>query len=114
VLLIPKFAADVNVRGADSRVDARPLALGERLAAGFDVGGYGPGERADRGSLDLPADPLHRLEILGRRVRITRLDHIHVQQRQLPGDDQFLTASQARASSLLAVSPCGVEYRYFV
>src|ERR1019366_2142558 len=114
VPVVPELAADVNVRGADSRVDAGPLALGQRLAAGFDVGGHGTGQRADRRSLDLPADPLHGLEILGRRVRITSLDHVHVQQRQLPGDDQFLTASQARSGSLFAVSQCGVEYRYFV
>ena len=104
--VVAELAADVDVRSADSRMDARPPALRQRLAACLDVRGHGAGERADRGSLNLPANQLYGLEILGRRIGIARLDHVHFQLRQLPGDDQLLAASQAGSGSL---GGCGAD-----
>ena len=43
-------------------------------------------------------------EVLRRRVRIAGFDDVHVQLRQLPGDRDFLAASQAGAGGLFAVS----------
>ena len=113
VAFILELAIDVYVRGADSGVYAGTLALGQSFAAGLDVGGDGTRERADGGPLDLAANQLHGLEILGRGVRIARFDHVHVQLCQLPGEDEFLAAPQAGSGGLFSVSQGGVEYRDF-
>src|ERR1039458_1775773 len=47
VPFILELAADVNIRGADSGVDAGPPALRQGFTAGLDVGGHGAGEGAD-------------------------------------------------------------------
>jgi hypothetical protein len=114
IALILEFAGDVNVRGADSRVNARAPARGEGLAASLDVAGHGAGEGADGGPLNLAADALDGLEILRGRSGISGLDHIHVQQHQLPRDDQLLAASQAGSGGLFPVTQGGVEYSYFL
>ncbi len=113
VPLVPEFAADVDIRRADAGVDARPAGLGQGLAAGFDIGGHGARQGADRRALDLLRDALDGLEIFGRRGGIAGLDHVHVQPRQLRGDRELLPASQAGSGGLLAVAQGGVEYRYF-
>ena len=113
VPFIPELAADVDVRGADPSMDAGPLTLRQGFAAGLDIGGYRTREGADGGSPDFAADHLHGFEIFGRGVRIAGLDHIHIQLRQLPGDDEFLPASQAGAGGLFSVPQCRVEYGYF-
>ena len=46
----------MNVGDADAGVDAGARGLGQRLAAGLDVGGNRAGESADGGALDLLRD----------------------------------------------------------
>ena len=113
VAVVAEFAGDMNVGGADAGVNARPLTLGQGLAACLDIGGHGAGERADGRSLNFAADALDRLEIFRRRVGIPGLDDVHVQQRQLPGDDDLVAASEARSGGLFAVAQSRVEDCYF-
>ncbi len=89
------------------------LALARALPQASMSRGHGARKGADGGSLDLAADQLHRLEVFGRGSGIARLDDVHVQLRQLPGDHEFLAAAQARSGGLLAVPQGGVEYGYF-
>ena len=48
VPVVPELAHDVDVGGADSGMDARPLGLGQRLAARLDVDRHRARQRADR------------------------------------------------------------------
>ena len=114
VALVPELAGDVDIRGADAGVDARPFrALASALPQASMSLGHGAGKGADRGPLDLARRSVDGLEILRRRGGISGLDHVHVERRQLPGDDELLPASKARAGRLFAVPQGGVEHRYF-
>jgi hypothetical protein len=57
---------------------------------------------------------LDGLGIFGGGAGIAGLDDIHMEQRQLPGDGEFLPAAKPGAGRLFAVSQSGVEYRYFL
>ena len=114
IALVAELAHDVNIRGADAGVDARPAGLGQGFAASFDVGGHGARKGADGRAFDFLRDEPDGLEIFRRGRRIAGLDDVHVQLRQLPGDDEFLAAAEARAGGLLAISQRGIEYRYFL
>jgi hypothetical protein len=57
--------------------------------------------------------PSNGLEVFRRRRRITGFDDVHIQPGQLPGDGEFLAASEAGAGGLLAVPQRGIEYGNF-
>ena len=63
--------------------------------------------------IDLAREQPNGLEVFRRRRRITGLDDVHIQPRQLPGDGEFLPASEAGSGRLLAVPQRGIEYGNF-
>ena len=113
IAVVLEFARDMDIRGADPRMDSRALRVRQRLAAGHDIGGNGARERTDGRSVNVACNKLDRLEILGRRGWIAGLDHVHVQLCQLSRDQELVTAPQTAPCSLFAVSQSGVENRYF-
>jgi hypothetical protein len=101
----------VNVRNADAGVNAGARGFGERLAAGFDVGGNRAGQGADDRSLDLLRDLADGIKVLRRRCREAGLDNIHLQPRELARQRDLVTTPQAGSRRLLTISQSGIEHR---
>jgi hypothetical protein len=95
-------------------MDARALGVADRVPGGLDVLLRRPRKAADDGSLDLPGDRLHGLEVAGRGDREARLDDVDAQPRELMRDLDLLLAVQGDARRLLAVTQRRVEYPYSV
>ena len=108
-----ELVRQVDVRGREEGVDARPFRLAHGVPGAIDValaGARQPGD--DRRVFELThlaRNPAHRLEIARRGDGEARLDHIDAQPRQLMGDLQLLVDVQRRARRLLAVAQRGVE-----
>ena len=100
---------DVDVRGRDERVDARPRGLAHRLPRALDVGGVGAGQPRDHRAVDLSRDRPHGLEVARRGDREAGLDDVDPEPRELVGDLELLGRVEADARRLLPVAQGGVE-----
>ena len=104
-----QLVLDVDVRGRDERVDARPSGILDRLPRTVDVTRVRAGQARHDRSFDLAGDRLDGLEVAGRRDRKARLDHVDAQARELMGDLELLGRVERDARRLLAVAQRGVE-----
>ena len=109
VLALPHLVREVDRRGGDEGVDARPFRVPHRLAGARDVGGDGAGEPGDDGVLHAPRDLADRLEIALRGDREARLDDVDAHLVEEVGDFQLFLERHGRAGALLAVAERGVE-----
>src|SRR3990172_612909 len=103
---------DVDVRRAEERVDPRALGALDGLPQGVDVLLDRPRKPGHNGSLDFPGDRLDGLEIPRGGGGETRLDDVHPQRRELPGDLHLLLLRQFRPRHLFPVPQCRVEDEY--
>src|SRR3989304_5266228 len=87
---------DVDVRRAEERVDPRALGALDGLPQGVDVLLDRPRKPGHNGSLDFPGDRLDGLEIPRGGGGEPRLDDVHPQRRELPGDLDLLLLRQFR------------------
>ena len=104
-----QLVLDVDVGRRQERVDARALAVADRLPCAIDVGGVGARQTADDRALDLAGDRLDRLEVAGRGDREAGLDDVDAEARELLGDLELLAGVQRDAGRLLAVAQRRVE-----
>ena len=109
VLALAHLVREMDRRGRDEGVDARPPRLAHRLAGAGDVGGDGAGEAGDDGVLHAPGDLAHRLEIAVRGDREAGLDDVDAHLVEEVGDLELLLERHGRAGALLAVAQRGVE-----
>ena len=80
----------MDVRNRQHHVNLLALGILHGLPDRVDIRTRGPGQRRDHGSFHLARDPLHRLEIAGRRQREAGLDDVDAQERQLARDLELL------------------------
>ena len=104
IALVAELAHDVNVGNANAGVNAGTRGLGERLAAGLDVGGNRPRQCADGRPLDLLRDLPDGIKVFRRRRREAGLDNIHLQPGELARERYLVTTSQAGSRCLFAIS----------
>ena len=79
VFVIAELSGDMDIRNAQTRMNAAAFGLGQRLAAHVDIRRNRTRKPADHRAVDLFGDQLDRLKILRRRDRKSRLDNIHAQ-----------------------------------
>ena len=105
-----QLVLEMDVAGGDEQVQVGTLGDADGLHGALGVAVLAPGERGDRDpALRLLGNPADRLEVAGRRGREARLDHVHLQPRELARDLQLLGGRQAGAGRLLTVAEGGVE-----
>ena len=97
----------VDANRTIGRVPNAPLIILNPVA-----GGGRAGRLAGWVSERLAMRPDARFEVTRRRRRITRLDDVHPQPRQLPRDLDLLRCRHRRARRLLAIAQCRIEYQY--
>src|SRR5262245_49465606 len=94
-------------------MDARLPGVLHRFPAAVDVGQAHSGEAANGWAVlqrpDLPSHLARRLEILVRRDREARLDHVDPEPRQLARELELLHGVHGEARRLLAVPQRGIE-----
>src|SRR5215211_334244 len=103
---------DVQIRGSDEGVDARPRGPLHSLPGALYVLLVDAGEPRYGGTLDLGGDAAHGLEVALRGDGEARLDHIHLEPGELVGDLELLLYGERDPRRLLAVSQGCVEDLY--
>src|SRR5579871_135658 len=104
-----QFVLEVAVGDPQPGMDTGANGLLERLARHIDVLAYRPRQTAHRAVLDEAADGLDGLEVTRRGDGKSRLDDVHAEALQLPGDLQFLLDIQGSPRRLLPIAQCGVK-----
>ena len=104
----------VAVGARNECVDAGPGGSLDCVPRGVDVAGNAACQRRDGGSAHLPGDGGDRIEVAGRACGESRLDDVHAEPFELPGDLHLLVQRQADPRRLLAVAQRGVEDQYVI
>jgi hypothetical protein len=90
-------------------VDPAVLRGAQRLAGQIDVALGAPRQCGDHRPPDLGRDLAHAAVVPLRRGGEARLDDVHAERVELPGESDLFLGGQAVAGCLLAVAERGVE-----
>ena len=100
---------EVDVRGGEKHMEARPGRARQSLPGTIDIGRDGPGQAGDDGPAHRGSNGLHRFEVTIRRNGEAGLDDVHAQAVQLLGEPQLLGRRHAEARGLLAVAESRIK-----
>jgi hypothetical protein len=100
---------EVDIGGRDEDVDPGPRRGAQRLSREIDIFVDAACQRGEHRAAHLGRDLVHAPVVACRRRRKARLDDVHVQGVELPGQLQFLFGRHRVAGRLLAVAQGGIE-----
>jgi hypothetical protein len=104
-----QFLPDVQIGGGDEHVHPSPRRRPDRLAREIDVPVVAPRQGRDHGPAHFGGDLPHAAVVaLGGRGE-PRLDDVHAERVELPGESELLLGGETVAGGLLAVAQGGVE-----